>query len=80
MLLTAGGGSDSEGMVTVPDLRGKRFAEVANILSVLGLSLSAEGSGEAYSQSPDYGALVPSGTTISVKFDDTDDSVSVIAP
>lgn len=80
VLLTAGDGSDSEGMVTVPDLRGKRFAEVANILSVLGLSLSAEGSGEAYSQSPDYGAVVPSGSTISVKFDDTDDSVSVIAP
>ena len=81
VLLTAGDDSEeNEGMVTVPDLRGKRFAEVANILSVLGLSLSAEGSGVAYSQSPDYGAVVPSGTTISVKFEDEDDSITVIAP
>ncbi len=80
VLLTAGNGSDSGGMVTVPDLRGKRYAEVANILSVLGLSLAAEGTGEAYSQTPDYGAVVPSGSAISVKFDDTDDGITVIAP
>lgn len=71
VLLTATQETVGEGetaLVTVPDLRGRRFSEVANILSVLGLSLSAEGSGEAYSQDPDPGDKVMTGTTVTVKF------------
>lgn len=63
---------NGSGMVTVPDLRGKRFAEAANILSVLGLTLNAEGSGMAFSQDPAYGEVVKQGTMIRVKFKDDD--------
>ena len=54
--------------VTVPELRNRRFSEVANILSVMGLSLSAEGTGTSYSQDPSPGMKVEKGTAIEVRF------------
>ncbi len=80
LLTAAADNSLGEGMVTVPDLRGKRFAEAANILSVLGLGLTAEGSGVVLSQKPDYGEVVKAGTTIKVVFEDEAIINSDIAP
>ncbi len=54
--------------VTVPRLTGKRFAEAANLLSAMGLSMSPQGSGIAYSQSPAAGSVVESGAIITVQF------------
>jgi stage V sporulation protein D (sporulation-specific penicillin-binding protein) len=80
LLSVSSGGSSGDGMVTVPDLRGYRFAEAANILSVLGLTLEADGSGVAYSQSPAYGEQVRSGSTVKVWFDDEDIINTDVAP
>ena len=80
LLTAAEPDGESSGLVTVPDLRNRRFAEVANILSVLGLPLAAEGSGVAYAQDPDYGIQVEPGTTITVKFQGEDNINSDLQP
>ncbi|NLF80048.1 MAG: PASTA domain-containing protein [Clostridia bacterium] len=80
LLTVSAGGNEHDDLVTVPDLRGYRFAETANILSVLGLSLEADGSGVAYAQSPDYGQRVRSGSTIKVWFDEANTVNSDVAP
>ena len=80
LLTAAEPDGESSGLVTVPDLRNRRFAEVANILSVLGLPLAAEGSGVAYAQDPDYGTQVEPGTTITVKFQGEDNINSDLQP
>ncbi|MDO4732357.1 MAG: PASTA domain-containing protein, partial [Bacillota bacterium] len=66
--------------VTVPNLKGKRLAEVAELLSALGLLMSAEGEGVAYEQSPAAGELVESGLTIKVSFSDEENTVIPIVP
>lgn len=82
VLLTVSDQNGENGsLVTVPDLTGKRFAEAANILSVLGLKLAAEGSGVAVEQAPPYGELVESGTTIKVWFaEETIVNLDISAP
>ncbi|MCL2495980.1 MAG: penicillin-binding transpeptidase domain-containing protein [Clostridiales bacterium] len=55
--------------VIVPDLTGKRLSAAAEMLSALGLKLSAEGSGGlAYEQNPATGTLLNAGGTVNVKF------------
>ena len=54
--------------VHVPALTGKSLADAAQQLAVKGLFLQAEGRGQAVSQQPVAGALVPRGTPIAVKF------------
>lgn len=66
--------------VTVPNLHGKRLAEVADLLSSLGLSMAAEGSGLAYQQAPSAGAVVESGSTIKVSFSNEKNTVIPIDP
>ncbi|MEG1661972.1 MAG: PASTA domain-containing protein, partial [Clostridiales bacterium] len=39
-------------VITVPDFTGKRIAEVAALLSAMGLKLNSSGSGEAVEQQP----------------------------
>lgn len=82
MLYTGGVSDNSAGItyITVPRLSGKRFAEVANLLSSLSLTLSAEGTGIAYSQSPQEGSVVPAGTAITVKFREEDQMIQTISP
>lgn len=60
--------SDGSTYVTVPRLSGKRFAETANLLSTLGLTMYASGEGVVVEQEPYAGAVVPSGTAVSVIF------------
>lgn len=76
--------ADGSTQVTVPNLIGKRFAEVANLLAALGLSLSAEGNGIANYQSVAAGQTVSSGTSIRVVFQEekkeTEQTVPVLAP
>jgi len=80
--LHTGGVVESAGttQVTVPNLHGKRFAEVADLLSALGLTMSAEGNGVAYSQSPTAGAVLESGSIIKVSFSDEENTVIPIIP
>ena len=82
ILYTGGISANSEGVtyVTVPNLNGKRFSEVANLLSSLGLTLSAEGSGVAYSQSVSAGKVVEAGTTIKVSFREEEDVIDTLRP
>ncbi len=56
------------GMVTVPDLSGKRLSEVAALLSAMGLKLTYNGSGEAVEQQPQAGEKVAAGSTVNVQF------------
>ena len=73
VVLSTGGISTNEDgvtFITVPNLHGKRFAEIANLLSALGLKLSSVGEGEAVSQVPAAGSAVTEGSVIKVVFDD----------
>ncbi len=54
--------------VEIPDLRGKTIRETNIILNNLGLRLKISGSGLAFSQYPEAGITVESGTIISVEF------------
>ena len=82
MLYTGGISDNAAGVtyVTVPRLSGKRFAEVANLLSSLSLALSAEGSGIAYSQSPAEGTVVQAGSVITVKFQEEEQMIQTVDP
>ena len=71
---------DGSAKITVPNLHGKRLAEVADLLSALGLTMSADGSGVAYEQSPTAGAIVDGGATIKVSFSDEENTVIPIHP
>lgn len=77
------GGVDTSGavtQVTVPSLHGKRLAEVAELLSDIGLTMSAEGDGVAYSQSPSAGSVVESGAKIQVHFSEEEKTILPIDP
>jgi stage V sporulation protein D (sporulation-specific penicillin-binding protein) len=55
--------------LTVPDLSGKRLSAAAEMLTSLGLKLSAAGAGGlAYEQDPPPGTLISAGGTVKVKF------------
>ena len=54
--------------IEIPDLRGKTIREANIILNNLGLRLKISGSGLAFSQYPEAGITVESGTIISVEF------------
>ncbi|MCR4963545.1 MAG: PASTA domain-containing protein [Firmicutes bacterium] len=58
------------GMITVPDLSGKRMSEVASLLSAMGLKLTYTGSGEAVEQKPEAGEKVQAGSTVNVRFNE----------
>ena len=66
--------------VTVPDVRGKRLAEIANLTAKLGLGLTCNGSGVAYDQEPKAGSVVDSGTVITVKFNGENQTINTIEP
>ncbi len=55
-------------LVHVPDLRGKPYREVAQLLAQRGLTLEAEGEGNAVEQTPAPGSTVAAGSTVQVKF------------
>ncbi len=80
--LYTGGVTDNDGstQITAPNLQGKRLAEVANILSSLGLTMSAEGEGVAYRQDPVAGTQVEEGSTIKVYFSKELNTVIPIDP
>ena len=80
--LTAGGVEQSgdSTLVDVPNLFGKRYSEAVSILSELGLTMSAEGSGVVYDQDPARGTAVESGSTVTVYFSEEDDTVDTLAP
>lgn len=67
ILLDTVGTSDSD-TVVVPDLTGKYVRQVAEILNAMGLKVKAEGSGQAYEQSPVPGVRVNRGDVITVYF------------
>jgi stage V sporulation protein D (sporulation-specific penicillin-binding protein) len=55
--------------IFVPDLTGKRLYAAAEILTALGLKISAEGTGgTAYDQNPLPGTPIAAGATVRVKF------------
>ena len=61
-------GSSGE-LLVVPDLSGKRLSAAAQMLTALGLKISAEGTGGlAYEQEPQAGATIVAGGTVKVKF------------
>jgi len=80
--LSTGGISvtDSGVKVTVPDVRGKRFAEIASLMSQLGLGLAAEGNGVAYEQEPRAGTVVDSGSVVTVKFNEEAQTINTVEP
>lgn len=80
LLYTGGVSTNGEGTtyITVPRLTGKRFAEAASLLSALGLTMSPQGSGIAYAQSPAAGSVVESGETITVKFQEESQVINTI--
>lgn len=67
--------------VIVPDLTGKRLGAAAEMLTVLGLKISADGSsGQAYEQSPIPGTMMQSGGTVTVKFATLEDTGNPLQP
>ena len=70
--ITLGGVTGEQ--IIVPNLYGKRLSAAAEMLTGLGLKLSAEGvSGLAYEQDPLPGAPLAAGDTVKVKFGDMPD-------
>ena len=63
-------GEDGNTYVTVPELKGKRFAETANLLSTLGLTMYSSGEGAVVDQDPYAGAQVKAGSVVKVTFRD----------
>ena len=80
--LHTGGVAQTESgvQVTVPDLRGKRFAEIASLMSQLGLGLMADGNGVAYAQEPAAGTLVDGGSVVTVKFNEENQTINTMEP
>ncbi|MDR2712020.1 MAG: stage V sporulation protein D [Clostridiales bacterium] len=71
VLLNAGSSTVSNGVITVPDLTGKRQKEVAELLGAMGLKLSSNGSGGiANEQDPLPGVQVMPGQSVQVNFID----------
>jgi|GEM_PF-94700 len=64
---TSNSGSQ-EGLVTMPNLRGTSLREAGDILAVMGLKLSATGSGYATSQSVAAGTKVAVNSTVHIVF------------
>ncbi len=56
------------GLVTVPDLTGKRIREAAELLSAMGLKLDPEGNGKVVRQEPIPGSKIQSGDVVKVYF------------
>jgi stage V sporulation protein D (sporulation-specific penicillin-binding protein) len=61
-------GDDMEGMVVVPDLKGKTIMEAGQALEECKLQLGIQGEGTAAYQDPKAGTLVPEGTKVMVEF------------
>jgi len=72
--------TDSKGLITVPDLTGKRMADAAELLGAMGLKLVASGSGIVYEQSPVPGKKVQSGSSVNVTFAAEEESVQPVGP
>ena len=69
-LMAEAGGGDSlpDGLVTVPDVKGKTIREAGSTLGMMNLRLRALGSGVAVRQNPAAGQKVPAGSDITVEF------------
>lgn len=72
--------TDSKGLITVPDLTGKRMAEAAELLGAMGLKMAATGSGTVFEQSPVPGSKVQSGSSIDVTFATEEENVQTVGP
>jgi len=72
--------TDSEGLITVPDLTGKRMAEAAELLGAMGLKMSASGNGIVFEQNPVPGDKVHSGSNINVTFAEEERNVQTVGP
>ena len=70
----------SDGLVAAPDLTGKRVREAMDILSAMGLSLQAKGTGVAGEQSVVPGKRVAPGTTITINFAEESTDAAAAGP
>lgn len=68
------------GMVTLPDMTGKRIFAVSEYLAAMDLKLSPVGTGTAQEQNPVPGTKVKPGVVISVKFAEPETAAPVTGP
>lgn len=76
----AAGGQTAEGLVTVPDLRGRTMREVAQLLGAINLRLDAQGSGVAVGQDPPAGTRLPARALVRVTFQPPDGVRELVPP
>lgn len=82
VILNLGAGDQSlvPGMVTVPDLTGKRIREVAELLSAMGLKLDPEGHGKVVRQEPIPGTKIQAGQEVKVFFSEEEATAETLGP
>ncbi len=68
VLVEGKAGGPREGLVVVPDVRGRGIAEAAFLLEQVGLHLEIQGTGLAVSQTPAAGTSIAVGSTVTVTF------------
>jgi len=68
------------GLLTVPDLTGKRIFLVGEVLAAMGLKLNPSGSGVALEQEPVPGSKVKAGTAVMVKFAEPGTAAPAVGP
>lgn len=69
VLIEVGPSGPSEGLVTVPNVKGRSMAGAAVLIEEAGLHLVVEGTGLAVSQSPAAGTAVKPGSDVTVRFE-----------
>lgn len=72
--------SPAPGMVTVPDLTGKRIREAAEFLGAMGLKMDPEGHGFVVQQDPVPGTKIQAGGTVHVIFSDEKQTEETMGP
>lgn len=68
------------GVVTVPDLTGKRIREVAELLGAMGLKLNPDGRGKVIRQDPIPGAKIQAGQEVKVFFSEEEEAAETLGP
>lgn len=68
------------GVVTVPDLTGKRIREVAELLGAMGLKLDPEGHGKVVRQEPIPGTKTQAGQEVKVYFSEEEETAETLGP
>lgn len=82
VILNLGTGDQSliPGVVTVPDLTGKRIREVAELLGAMGLKLNPEGRGKIVRQEPIPGTKIQVGQEVKAFFSEEEDTKETLGP